>query len=233
MTRTSRVVAAAFTALASLSTLSSLFTLAACSGRTPPARSAPTAHARPEPQRHFESNVPDRAPAEAHAQQAWCSYLEELYKRATKDGTPWAELDRCKAHVSTAAPEMLERTAVCSHKALEEFPGDPFTDAYAAEVKRCGTTVIEAMALTPAEVEPYVALICERGPECGQVDADECRSDVMSRLGHKIARSVGTLSSESRLAFRQCLLATSCQDADDRIAHCLEPILERLLWTPG
>ena len=181
----------------------------------------------------FESNVPQGSPAQRRAQQAWCSYLEALYHRATQDGANWPELPRCNAQISTASPEMLERTAVCSKRALEGFAGDPFTEAYAAEVKRCGTTVLEAVALTPDEVEPYVSLICEHASICSQGEPAECRSDVNSRLGRRIARAVGALNPESRLAFRQCLQAAACQGVEERIAGCLEPILERLLWTPG
>jgi hypothetical protein len=195
----------------------------------------PPAAPRAEPRALFESSVP-AAPAassaQRRAQQSWCAYLEALYRRAMGDGARWRQAEECNADASSAAPEMLERTAACAQRALEGFDGDPFTPEYAAEVKQCGTTVLDALALAPADVEPYVALVCQRDPSCGQ-EPPGCRSEVTARFGARLGRALGALNAESRVTVRQCLEASICQDADARISGCIEPVLDRLLWTPG
>jgi hypothetical protein len=178
----------------------------------------------------FESSTPV-VEAQRRAQRAWCEYLDALYHRATRDGTKWAQHERCNTETSTA-PELLERTAACSQQALDGFDGDPFTEAYAAAVKRCGATALEAMALSPDELEPFVSLACKQAPACGQGEVEGCRSDVTTRLGKRLGRAVGALNGESRIALRRCLQSSECQSVDDRISGCLEPMLDRLLWTP-
>ncbi len=177
--------------------------------------------------------MPAAQPSQVSAQRRWCAYLDALYHRATRDGTSWEQLERCNAETSTAAPEMLERTAACSQEALDGFTGDPFTDAYAAQVKRCGTTTLEAMALPAAEVEPYLVTICERVASCGGATADECRSSIAERVGPRLARALGAINAESRMSLRACLQTAACEDVTNQIAGCLEPILDHLLWTPG
>jgi hypothetical protein len=210
-----------------------------CAHRTTPARCAPQSRAPETTAPHFESSVPSPERegaadgAQRRAQQAWCGYLDVLYHRATRDGTAWSDLGKCNAATATATPAMLERTASCARQALDAFSGDPFSDAYAAEVKRCGVTALDALALTPAELDPYVSLVCERGPGHLLRDSSGCRADVTVRLGHKMARALGSINAESRISFRQCIQASSTEDIDDRISECLDPILEKLLWTPG
>jgi hypothetical protein len=156
------------------------------------------------------------------------------------NSTSWAQLERCNAATATGAPELLVRTATCSQQALDGIEGDPFTAAYAAEVKRCGTTALEDMALSPAELDRFISLACRAAPACGQGEVDGCRSDVTARLGKRLGRAVGALNAESRIALRRCLqapvptgaVAPACESAEDRIAGCLDPMLDRLLWTP-
>ena len=181
----------------------------------------------------FESSVPPTTSAQQRAQGAWCAYLEALYQRATGDGSPWRQAAQCNADTSSAAPEMLERTAACAREALEGFDGDPFTPEYAAQVKRCGTIVLETMALTTADLEPYVALVCQRGPGCDEPETPSCRTDVAQRLGPRLGRALGALNAESRVNVRRCLAASRCEAVEARIDRCLEPVLDRLLWTPG
>lgn len=204
---------------------------AGAAGCARPAPKGPDA-SRAAPSPRFESSVPEASPAQRRAQAAWCAYLEALYQRATADGSKWRQLDQCNAELSTASPEMLERTAACSQKALEGFPGDPFTAEYAAEVKRCGTKVLQDLALSASDLEPYVALACQRGQGCAASDPAECRAELSAKLGAKLGRAVGALNAESRIALRQCLQAAGCQDGETRLTGCLEPILDRLLWTP-
>jgi hypothetical protein len=170
--------------------------------------------------------------AQRHAQKAWCSYLETLYHRATTDETPWSQSSACNEQRSSAKPEMLERTAACSREALASFPGDPFTAEYAMEVKRCGTDVIESLSLDAAKVEPYVSLVCQRQASCGASDPASCHAELTSRFGKKLGRAVGIINEDSRAELRRCLQNAACQEAGDQIGGCLEPILERLLWTP-
>jgi hypothetical protein len=206
-----------------------------------PGCARPAAHRAPatpqldtsRPRGVFESSVPPTPSAQRHAQEAWCAYLEALYRRATGDGTRWRQSTQCNAETSSAAPEMLERTATCAQEALAGFDGDPFTPEYAEAVKRCGTTVLDALALPAADVEPYVALVCQREPGCGEPERPSCRSDVAQRLGPRLARALGALNAESRVAVRRCLAASRCDAVEERIDRCLEPALDRLLWTPG
>ncbi len=200
--------------LSSLAALSTTLGLAGL-GCTRPAPATPAASTAKPPSRtpapSFESSVPPAAPsAERGAQRAWCAYLDALYHRATQDGAPWSELARCNTATSTAAPEMLERTAACSQAALDGFDGDPFTDAYAAEVKACGTTTLEAMALPIAEVDPYVAAVCDRASTCGRTNPkdSDCRVDLSQKLGKRLGRAVGALNPESRIAFRRAASRT-------------------------
>ena len=167
------------------------------------------------------------------AQRTWCGYLEALYHRATTDGSAWAERARCDADTSaTASPEMLERTAGCSQKALDAFQGDPFDgDGYAAEVKRCGAEVVDAMTLPEADVEPYAVLACARASTCG-AEGDPCQGEGATELRSRLGRALGVLNPESRIALRRCLQTVECQDAGKEVSVCLEPILDRLFWTP-
>jgi hypothetical protein len=194
--------------------------------------SAPKQGAAVLPVPPFESKSPTASEAQVRAQRAWCAYLEALYHRATRNNASWEQLDRCNAELSTASPEMLERTAACSRKALDDFGGDPFTDAYAAEVKRCGAAALEAMALDVGEVEPYVALACRRAATCGKGDVAECQADLMSRFGHRLCLAIGALNAPSRISVRRCLQTAACGSAEDDLSTCLDPMLDKLLWTP-
>jgi hypothetical protein len=180
----------------------------------------------------FESSVQEATQAQTRAQHAWCSYLEALYHRAVKDGSTWDQLRKCNTETSNASPEILERTAACSRKALDDFRGDPFTDAYAAEVKRCGTAALETTALDPDEVEPYLALACQRAAACGNGSLAECQAELTSRLGHRLCLAIGALNGPSRIGVRHCLQNASCASGEDVLSSCLDPVLDKLLWTP-
>jgi hypothetical protein len=210
-----------------------------CGGRTPP----PVV---PTPRKHpvqtaaspaFESNVADPvgegAPAQTKAQQSWCAYLEALYQRASGDGTRWSKLGECLAEGSTASVGMLERTAACSHKALDGFAGDPFTDAYAQEVRRCGAEALEATALSEQELEPFTSALCRRAVACGTAEYAPCLADFDGSLGSKLRRAIGAINVESRARLRACLEASACEGVASQMSSCLEPIMDRLLWLPG
>jgi hypothetical protein len=209
-----------------------------CSGRAP-VPNVPKPRVRPArttPSPAFESSVPGAAPAaqaQARAQQQWCGYLEALYRRVTTDGTPWPRLGDCLAQGSTASVAMLEHTAACSRKALDGFEGDPLTDAYAQEVRRCGAEALEASTLSQPEIEPFTSVICKRAAACGTQDYAPCLADFEGPLGAKLRRAVGAINDESRVRLAACLEAAACQDATTQIAGCLEPIMDRLLWLPG
>ena len=160
---------------------------AACSTAAPPAAAPAAPAATPT----FESMVTTPVQAQRQAQHAWCAYLDALYHRATQDGSAWAQLARCNDETSTASPEMVERTVACSQAALEGFTGDPFTGAYAGEVKRCGASVVDALALPPGDVDPYVAALCDRAASCGATDVAGCRAEIGRRLGKRLGRSLG------------------------------------------
>jgi len=194
----------------------------------PPPAKAPAAG----PSEPFESMVPGPAQEQRRAQRVWCGYLESLYQRATADGSAWDQLERCNAAPSTASPEMVQRTVACSQRALDGFKGDPFTGAYAAEVKRCGATVIDALSLSPEDVAPYVATLCERSSKCGGPTVAECREEMSGRLGQRMGRALGALNTESRAEFQRCLKDAACDEAGEQVSGCLEPLLDRLFWTP-
>jgi len=167
-----------------------------------------------------------------HAQRVWCSYLEALYHRATADGSAWDQLERCNAAPSTASPQMVERTVACSQHALDGFKGDPFTGAYAAEVKRCGAEVIDSLSLSPEEVAPYVTTLCQHASTCGGTTEAACREEIGGRLGGRMSRALGALNTESRAKFQRCLKDAACDDASEQVSGCLEPLLDQLFWTP-
>jgi hypothetical protein len=218
-------------ALASLFALS--FAVAAgCGGSAKPAppKSAAKAPATRSPT--FESRELPGTPEAQSAQRAWCDYLEALYRRATPQTDAWPQRDACLHHTSSATPEMLQRTAACSHQALDGFSGDPFTPAYAAAVRRCGVEVIDALSVPTSELDPYVDTLCERASSCGPSDAIACRAEVGQRYGKKLGRAVGILNEDSRIELRRCLQTAACGDMTEQISGCLEPLLDRLLWTP-
>jgi hypothetical protein len=211
--------------------LSAIFA-SGCAHHAPAAKPAPQV-ARATPSPLFESSAPMAQTAQQRAQHAWCDYLETLYRRSSPSGAPWDQLGACKAHLTTASPELLERTVACSRSALQGFSGDPLTEAYAAEVRRCGAGAIAALTLPPAQIEPYLALVCERAAACGgKSSAVECASDVSARYGAKLGRVIGIINEEGRSEVRRCLRTAACQDVGDQIASCVDPVLDRLLWTP-
>ncbi len=208
-----------------------------CSPAVHPAPAAPTpakapATAQAPTSEPFESMVPGPAGAQHHAQRVWCSYLESLYHRATQDQSTWDQLARCNAAPSTASPEMVERTVACSQQALDGFTGNPFTGAYAAQVKRCGAEVIDSLALSTDDVAPYVTAICERASSCDGSAVADCRERVGGRLSVRLGRALGALNAESRASFQRCLKDAACEEAGEQVSGCLEPLLDRLFWTP-
>ena len=175
---------------------------------------------------------PGTTPQE-HAQRTWCSYLEALYQRATRDGAAWGRLDECRAHRTTAAPVMLQRTAECSRKALDGFDGDPLSADYAVQVRRCGSEAVDAAALSEVEIEPVVTSVCQRVEACGEGSFAACRAGMDGHVSTRLGRAVGALNVESRDRLRSCLVEASCDSAmGERISGCLEPIMDGLLWLP-
>jgi hypothetical protein len=206
-----------------------------CAGKpSRPVVPAPRRHPQ-QPSPAFESSVPggDAAAEQTKAQQVWCAYLETLYHRVAADGSPWPKLGDCLAEGSTASVAMLERTAECSQKALDGFAGDPLTDAYAEEVRRCGAAALEAAALSQDELEPYTSALCQRAVVCGTSDYAPCLAGFDGPLGARVRRAVGAINVESRARLRTCLEAAACDAIAAQLSGCLEPIMDRLLWLPG
>jgi len=198
----------------------------------PPAREAAQPVARVAMAQTVAAD-PSAGTPQARAQRSWCSYLEALYGRSTKDGTAWGRFDECLAHGSSASPIMLQHTADCSRRALDATEGDPLTAEYAGQVRRCGTEAIEAAALSVEELEPLVATVCERAAACGSGTYADCRIALDARLETRLGRAVGAINVESREKLRACLGAAACDDPmNARISGCLEPIMDRLLWLP-
>jgi hypothetical protein len=178
------------------------------------------------------ADSPGGTPQE-RAQRSWCSYLEALYGRSTRDGTSWGRFDECVAHLSTASPIMLQHTADCSRKALDGIEGDPLTAEYAGQVRRCGTEAIEAAAVTVEELEPLVVTLCERAVACGSGTYADCRIALDARMETRLGRAVGAINVASRDALRTCLKSAACDEPmSERVTGCLEPIMDRLLWLP-
>jgi len=205
-----------------------------CAG-TPNGGKAATARARPTVAQASgpAADVAPGASAERDAQRAWCNYLEALYRRASGASAKWASFDECTAVTSSASPGMLKRAADCSLAALERFKGDPFTQEYASQVSQCGREAIDAMAVSQAEVAPYVGVICERATACGHMSYDECRSGIDEGLGSVLSRALGAMNGKSRDELRACLKTASCEDLGEQISGCITPIMDRLLWLPS
>jgi len=180
-----------------------------------------------------EKELEEEATEQREAQKQWCSYLQDLYMRAVEGETRWPSYDECLGAMTPASPKMLRKTAECSRQALAHFEGDPFTAEYAAEVSRCGTEVLDAVALSHAELAPYVAAICGRAVACGEVDYAECRQELESGLGKNLERAIGAINKRGRAELRVCLKTIPCRAMGAQIASCLEPIMDRLLWLPG
>jgi hypothetical protein len=177
--------------------------------------------------------VVTEAAEQVDAQRAWCTYLEALYLRASPGVTAWPKFEECTQVTTTAAPKMLRRTADCSRLALERFAGDPFTAEYAAEVSQCGSTALEAMAVSDAELAPYVAILCQRVVACGHVELEQCRDSLQAGLGEHLGRAVGAINTAGKGQLRACLSAVSCDDLGPQITACLTPLMDKLLWLPG
>jgi hypothetical protein len=170
---------------------------------------------------------PDR-----HAQRVWCGYLDALYRRAG-DGRPWPRHGECLANRSNASALMLERTASCSRQALESLPGDPLTPEHALAVKRCGIAAIEATTLSERETDPYVETLCRHAERCEATSYTECRSLLQGPATARLGRALGALNEGSRARIRTCLGEDACGASfGERIAACVEPIMEGLLWLP-
>lgn len=200
--------------------------------RTEPAPKPPTVAARAT---HVDvKKGPAVDPAQQRAQAAWCSYLDLLYHRATQVDAPWSRRSECLGQVSTASPTMLEKTASCARRALEGFQGDPLTAAYAAEVRRCGSEALDACALSDAELQPFLTAICKRAETCDKAPYDECRASIAQRITERLGRAIGAVNDTSRERIRACIADAPCSSSmGERLAGCVEPVMEHLLWMPG
>jgi len=213
-----------------------------CAGSHAPAQTAKsptnatkTANAAPKESSlgTSEQELEEEAIAQRDAQKQWCDYLQDLYLRAVEDETTWPSYDQCLQVMTPASPKMLKKTAECSKRALSKYEGDPFTAAYAAEVSRCGTEVLDAVAISHADLAPYVAAICGRAVACGQLAFDDCREALEAGLGSNLERAIGAINNSGRAELRACLKTVPCQELGSQITSCLEPIMDRLLWLPG
>ncbi|MFT3766726.1 MAG: hypothetical protein QM820_14610 [Minicystis sp.] len=201
----------------------------------PPAR-APVAPAPRAAQAPAASPVLEEIPgetAEHHAQRAWCSYLDALFQRATTNRGVWPRRAECIAATSNASPAMLEHTASCSQKALDEFKGDPLTPEYAALVRRCGVEALDAGALSFEALDPYLEIVCRRAETCDQTPYKECRAGLAPRVASRLGRAIGAINEASRTRLRACLDTVGCEvPIGDRLSGCIEPIMDKLLWLP-
>lgn len=171
--------------------------------------------------------------ARARAQRSWCAYLEKLYHRAAGKETPWPRRAECMAQRSNASAEMLERTTTCAERALASFDGDPISAEYAAEVRRCGSLALDAVALEPSALDPYLVAICRRAESCDGAPYDECRAGLAPIVTARLGRAIGALDESSRARLLSCIGDAACTDSmGERLTGCLEPIMERLLWLP-
>ncbi|EYF05912.1 hypothetical protein [Chondromyces apiculatus] len=204
--------------------------------------SAASSDARPAADARANTTTPGPKPASialgAHqeqrdAQHAWCGYLQDLYLRAAPGVARWPRFEQCLDARTMASPSMLRETAHCSSRALASFTGDPFTIAYAAEVSRCGSHALDAVAASAPDLVPYLATICSRISACDAVDHAECRDTLEDALGPHLRRAVGAMNERGRTELRTCFSAVSCTDLGDQLNACIEPLLDSLLWLPG
>jgi len=196
------------------------------------APAAPPARASATPAAVAEALV--EAHAQVRAQRVWCTYLDTLYRRASHDGSPWPHRDECLANTSNASPEMLERTATCSRRALDGFTGDPLTPEYAALVHRCGADALDSVALALGELDPFLEIVCRRAETCDATPYDECRAALAPRVMTRLGRAIGAINQGNRARLRTCLRTVGCEvRIGDRLSGCIEPIMDKLLWLPG
>lgn len=143
--------------------------------------------------------------ARARAQRSWCGYLERLYQRATEKSAPWPRHAECLDQRSNAS----------------------------AEVRRCGSEALDAVALGPAALEPFLEAICRRAQTCDGAPYDDCRAGLAPPVAARLGRAIGALEDASRARLLTCIGASECSDTmGERLTGCLEPIMERLLWLP-
>jgi hypothetical protein len=204
----------------------------ACAAPRPPAPAPALAAAPSQPAQADPSSPTAEDRDQAEGQRAWCGYLQALYVRASEGEKTWPKYRQCTSIRTPAAPAMLSRTADCAMRALQRFSGDPFTPAYATEVSRCGSDVIEALTAPASDVAPLLALVCERAAACGQMSATDCRAMLENHVGSSLRRAVGALNGRGRSELRACLGTSTCTDLGEQISGCLEPIMDRLLWLP-
>jgi hypothetical protein len=207
---------------------------AAGCGHAPPAPAARPQAAPAAPRAEApRAEAPTDPAAQARAQHAWCDYLDALYQRASHEKTPWSRREECMASASNASPEMLERTATCSRKALDGFSGDPLTPEYAALVRKCGRDALDSVALAPTDIDPYLEAVCRRAETCDQTPYTECRAALAPRVAQRLGRTIGAINHESRARLRECLGTVGCEvPIGDRLSGCIEPIMDKLLWLP-
>lgn len=213
--------------------LSLVIAAAGCGHAQPAPGTRPPAAPAPAPGETRSMEAPADPGAQARAQRAWCEYLDALFQRAAHEKGPWPRRDECLAHGSNASPEMLERTATCSRKALDGFTGDPLTPEYAAIVRRCGSDALDSVALTPAAIEPFLELVCRRAETCDQTPYNECRAALQPRVAARLGRTIGAINTENRTRLRECFATVGCEvPIADRLSGCIEPIMDKLLWLP-
>jgi hypothetical protein len=173
------------------------------------------------------------AAAQSRAQLAWCNYLQALYLRAESSAQRWPRYEECTKVRTTASPQMLEETAVCSQHALDKFQGDPFTPEYASQVSKCGAAALDRATVSSVEYGGIVQRICKRASDCGEATDAECKKTLADGLGPRLERALGAINLRARDDLRSCLDHAACADVPSQIADCMGPIMDKLLWLPS
>jgi len=163
---------------------------------------------------------------------AWCSYLDSLYRRGQGTPSRWLDFDECVTTPTTASGAMLKATAACSMDALQNFDGNPFTKPEYGELAGvCGAVALDRSSSTGEELAHLTSTICARANACGISRPGSCELKVESTLGTHLDRVLGALNSKAKGELRRCISHSGCGDIGDNITACLEPIMDRLLYS--
>ncbi len=195
--------------------------------------SAPDAPVRATAARAQAASAAELAEARAlgEGRLAWCSYLQELYRRGQGDAN-WPGFDACMRTATTGSAEVAKVAAECSMRVLDGFGGSPFSEEYANRAGLCGSEAIERSSADARDVDRLALAICVHADACGAAPP-ACRLRVETAMGPQLTRVVGALNRPARRELARCITRTSCGEIADDVTGCLEPLMDRLLYSSG
>jgi hypothetical protein len=116
--------------------------------------------------------------------------------------------------------------------ALTTFEGNPFTKPEYAEIAgMCGAVALDSSSSTEQELAHLTSAICSQATACGVSTRNACAYRVEASLGTHLEKVLGALNSNARSELSRCISHASCGDVAENITGCLEPIMDRLMYT--